>query len=124
MYLSYDEYTNMGGSLTAAAYPRYEKKAAKIIDYYTCQRFADVNPLPEEVKYLMYELITKLVDTEDKGTVVASESNDGTSITYVQKDQNAIGSEYWVLIKTYLADIVIDGVPVLYKGVYHAQPCV
>lgn len=123
MYLSYDNYAVMGGSLSEAAYPRYEKKAEKIIDYYTCNRFVDQDPLPDEVQYLMYELISVLADTEAKGTVISSESNDGTSVTYVHKSDNDIGSAYWTLIKTYLADIVVDGVPVLYKGVYHAKPC-
>lgn len=123
MYLSYDNYAVMGGSLSEAAYPRYEKKAEKIIDYYTCDRFAGIDSLPEEVAYLTYELINVLAATEEKGSLVASETNDGTSVTYIHQDDSSIGSKYWVLVKTYLTDIVIDGIPVLYKGVYHAKPC-
>lgn len=123
MYLRYEDYAVMGGQLSEAAYPRYEKKAEKIIDYYTCDRFVNVDPLPEEVEYLMYELIAVLVDTDQKGSLIASETNDGTSVTYVRQDDGSIGSKYWVLVKTYLTDIVIDGIPVLYKGVYHAKPC-
>lgn len=121
MYLSYEEYAYMGGVLDDLAFEHLEIKAEKIVDYYTCSRFRSLEEVPYEVKCLMFELIGMIASEDGKGTLIASESNDGTSVTYVKKDSKTISDEYYMAIKSYLTDIVIDGVPVLYKGVYNAK---
>lgn len=121
MYLSYEDYAYMGGVLDDLAFERFEIKAEKIVDYYTCSRFRLLAEVPNEVRCLMFELIGMLASEDGKGTLIASESNDGTSVTYVNRDSQAIADEYYTAIKSYLTDIVVDGVPVLYKGVYNAK---
>lgn len=94
MYLTYEEYQNMGGILDETSYTKFEYKAESIIDWYTFNRLADETEYPEKVKRCIYMLIDILVnqdttlhtmgDNGEDGTVlsVASQSNDGVSVSY------------------------------------------
>lgn len=113
MYLSYDEYTEMGGTLAVAAFSRFEFRARAIIDQHTFGRLKGLAEQPEAVKKLMFELMAE-EDKEQNG-VIQSVSNDGYSETYAVADneQRAV-----VLIAAYLAqEKTADGTPLLYRGV-------
>lgn len=114
MYLTYSDYTNMGGTLTEAAYTRLEYKARSLIDAYTFGRVKALTETPESVKMLMFELVA-LGDQDDNGGPVSSISNDGYSESYAVTDN---GTRAEGLIRSYLADEVdTDGTPLLYRGV-------
>lgn len=94
MYLTYAEYTAMGGTLEESAYNRYEYRAESIINWYTFNRLANETEYPEAVKKCMFMLIDilirqdKILDGGDSGegggsaAEVASYSNDGVSVSY------------------------------------------
>lgn len=100
MYLTYEEYTNMGGTLEETAFENYEFEARSLIDWYTFRRLDNEETYPEAVKRCMYALIQlaelkasalKLgmqpqefsSSTSVEGLpYVASQSNDGVSISY------------------------------------------
>lgn len=100
MYLTYEEYTNMGGTLEETAFENYEFEARSLIDWYTFHRLDNEETYPEAVKRCMYALIQlaelkasalKLgmqpqessSSTSVEGLpYVASQSNDGVSISY------------------------------------------
>lgn len=114
MYLTYSDYTNMGGTLTEAAYTRLEYRARSLIDAHTFGRVKALTPTPESVKMLTFELVA-LGDQDDHGGQVASISNDGYSESYAATD-GATKSES--LIRSYLAgETDGKGVPLLYRGV-------
>lgn len=81
-YLSYDFYKKeSGGDLSAEEFPRYEREARAIIDYYTFGRIAE--PLPEKVRDCMLELIRFKRDiskatSEGSGVVVSETVGDHT----------------------------------------------
>ena len=114
MYLTYDEYREMGGSVTEAAFSRWEYKARKRIEEATFRRLDGVTEVPEAVRRLMFELIA-LAEEEARGGAVSYVSNDGYSETYsVTGTEERTGS----LIASYLAgEKTADGVPLLYCGV-------
>ena len=96
MYLTYDDYIQMGGEkLEETAFENLEFEARSQVDWWTFGRLQKMKTLPEAVKRCMFKLIT-LIDKQQKvlmvdavdedGNVVAGlmahQSNDGVSISY------------------------------------------
>lgn len=140
MYLTFDEYTQMGGAeLEEAAFEQLEFEARSQIDWYTFGRLKNETEYPEAVKRCMFKLIelldkqkkVMLVDALDEdGNVVAGlmahQSNDGVSATYnvitgnmaVRVIQNQLNSA----IQMYLQDVRNSlGRKVLYRGIYPGE---
>ena len=97
MYLTYEEYTTMGGTLSETAFNNIEFQAETYIDWYTFNRLHGETELPERVKRCMYAIIDLLANKDAMlaqltgasamfgDTVpqsIASQSNDGVSISY------------------------------------------
>jgi len=124
MYLLYSEYVAYGGNLSETAFNRLEFKARKAIDQKTFGRLVGATVINEPVKRLMFELINTIrnLDTEgiDYQPLIASESNDGYSISFhsgsimtIEQKQKIISD----MIDEYLADEVdSSGTPLLYCG--------
>ena len=113
MYLDYEDYVDMGGTLNEAAFSRLEFKARKLIDQRTFGRLKGLTEQSETVKKLVFELIA--LDQKEQNGVIQSVSNDGYSETYavVQNEQKSV-----VLIAAYLSqEKTEDGTPLLYRGV-------
>lgn len=142
MYLTYDEYTNYGGDLDEPQFEEQYYKAAGIVDRYTFNRFREDTEFPNELKRLIYRLIK--VNTISDGLIgldvandsigstgtVASESNDGVSISYnnmAAKDLyeligNISGDSMVDYVKTYLNGVKNQkGYLVLYRGLYEDE---
>ena len=140
MYLTFDEYTQMGGAeLEETAFEQLEFEARSQIDWYTFGRLKNEAEYPEAVKRCMFKLIellnkqkkVMLVDAVDEdGNVVAGlmahQSNDGVSATYnvitgnmaVRVIQNQLNSA----IQMYLQDVRNSlGRKVLYRGIYPGE---
>ena len=134
MYLTYEEYLNMGGALDEAAFDNYLIDAEMLIDWYTFNRLENETVIPEKVKKCVYKLIS-LADMKSKAFVlgrevngegnasVASQSNDGVSISYntISASQafDLLKSESENIIKQYLNGVVNSlGRKLLYRGIY------
>lgn len=115
MYLTEAEYEEMTGGETPSAYRATEYKMRMLVDTYTFGRLKDFDEIPEEVKMLMAELID--LTEAHKTAEVASQSNDGVSVTFREQSQT-YEEECEALIRTYLDGIkTADGTPILYCGV-------
>ncbi|MDO4547536.1 MAG: hypothetical protein Q4D04_05535 [Clostridia bacterium] len=116
MYLTYEQYQGMGGQLAQSAYERKEHRARGYVDRATHGRLKGEEDAREAVKRLMYELVE--MDAARAGTGgrdVTSESNDGISVSYSEKDDYE--SRRWALIEDYLSEeATAAGVPLLYAG--------
>ena len=134
MYLTYEEYLNMGGTLDETAFDNYLIDAEMLIDWYTFNRLENETVIPEKVKKCVYKLIT-LADMKSKAFVlgrevngdgnasVASQSNDGVSISYntisASQALDLIKSDAENIIKQYLNGVVNSlGRKLLYRGIY------
>ena len=96
MYLTYEEYQNMGGTLEETAFNNFEFQAESKIDWYTFNRLADetTSSIPNKVKRCMCHIILLLQEASNASgndgvnagvnadTTVASYSNDGVSVSY------------------------------------------
>ena len=121
-YLTYQEYKALGGTLDEMPFKLLEFNARKKIDERTFGRLVDKGQEYKEVKLCVYNMITTLnsyssYDTQNKA--ISSESTDGYSISYGTPQKSiteAKNSELEDVINSYLANVVIDNVPVLYRG--------
>ena len=138
MYLTYDEYTNLGGTLELPAFTSLELQAEVKIDYYTFRRLQNDTEYSNRIKLCIMKIIEYLniyKDYYDKTTnlnnpVVSSQSNDGVSISYggllgntspadMQSVSEKKDMDIYNTIKQYLADEKNQaGQLLLYRGVY------
>ena len=139
MYLTFAEYLAMGGALDETTFNDLEFEAATQVDWYTFSRLKKMpeEEQPDELKRCMYKLIQLLqardgvsgVETPatssnagSSGTI-ASQSNDGVSISYNRLSAQGIvdntKTQIQSTINQYLANVVDSlGRKVLYRGVY------
>lgn len=121
-YLTYQEYLALGGTLDEMPFNLLEFNARKKIDERTFGRLADKGQEYQEVKLCVYNMITTLnsyssYNTQNKA--ISSESTDGYSISYGTPQKSTIeakNSELEDVIDTYLSNLIVDDVPVLYRG--------
>ncbi len=140
MYLTYDEYAQLGGEeLEETAFEQLEFEARSQIDWWTFGRLKNEESYPEAVKRCMFKLIELLdkqqkvlmVDAVDedgnvKAGLMASQSNDGVSSTYNVITGNmavrVIQSQLNNTIRMYLQDVKDSlGRKVLYRGLYPGE---
>lgn len=121
-YLTYQEYKALGGTLDEMPFNLLEFNARMKIDERTFGRLVDKGQEYKEVKLCVYNMITTLnsyssYDTQNKA--ISSESTDGYSISYGTPQKStteAKNSELEDVIDTYLSNLIVDDVPVLYRG--------
>ena len=140
MYLTYDEYKESGGTLSATTFDRFEFEAEVIINYRTFNRLKKVEEVPDEVKHLtlyLIDLVQKKADSlslgnagdttvSNTGSYIKSQSNDGVSITYGGMSSTDLYktcfTEVNQAIDMYLADVTNElGRKLLYRGLYPGE---
>lgn len=135
MYLTYEEYQSMGGTLDEATFDDLEFQAEALVNWYTFNRLKKDTTFPPELKRLMKYLIN-MASFKDKvvaastasdggvsGGAIASQSNDGVSISYntlnakdLVEDVKADSAD---AINKYLQGVMNEaGQLLLYRGVY------
>lgn len=135
MYLTYQEYQNMGGTLDETAFNDFEFEAEALVNWYTFNRLKNDTTFPEELKRLMKYLIglaqqkAELLGASGSGSetsaskAIASQSNDGVSVSYnvlSAKDLfDSVKNDGVMAIKQYLQGVMNEaGHLLLYRGVY------
>lgn len=122
-YLTYSEYTALGGTLSEPSFNLLEFEARQIIDKYTFGRLKELITQNQEVKLCVYKLIGIVnayttLDNQKHG--IASETIDGYSISYSSMDTafiEAKNTELGNVVRDYLVDCKLDdGTPYLYCG--------
>lgn len=137
-YLTYEEYTDVGGTLDETEFNYYAYEAESYIDWYTFNRLHNTTEIPDAVKrcevYLIkfiQERLTALGVTmgDSSGSAnnpimsMMSQSNDGVSVSYGNmsaKDANAtLYKEVEQTIQRQLAGVTNElGRKLLYRGLY------
>lgn len=140
MYLTYAEYTQMGGSLDETTFTDLEYEARTYIDWVTFNRLWGEEEIPERVKECVYHII-KLIQNKlealntpagstegSSGSLrsIASQSNDGVSISYnVLSAKDIIESsddELQKVMNRYLQGIRNSlGYRLLFRGLYPGE---
>lgn len=139
MYLTYEEYTTMGGTLDETTFNFYAFDAGCFIDWYTFNRLQGETDIPDRVKQCMFFLI-KLIETKmslltpdmsgadgtSTNAQVTSQSNDGVSVQYniLHADEIYHNSKKEIdeAIKRYLNGVTNSlGRKLLYRGLYPGE---
>ena len=126
MYLNYQTYLNMGGTLDNSAFTTAERKAEYLVNSQaggkTGERLSEFATLPQAVKDCVFELVNHL--TEYGGKMVASESQSlggqSESVSYVTVSAQEAQEAAIDIIYRYLYPVKLNGVSVLYGGVRNA----
>jgi len=136
MYLTYDEYINMGGAeIEETTFQQLEFEARAVIDWWTFNRLKNETSFPEAVKRCMLKIIQLMKAKQDvmvtsprdsNGNVVAglsSESNDGVSASYnILSAKDMIDTSDKAMancIRMYLTGVKNSlGHRLLYRGLY------
>lgn len=135
-YLQYAEYINYGGTLDKAAFTDLEYEARTYINWYTFNRLKG-EEIPEEVKECMYHIMKLLQNKMEAlnipagnngsssyiGSGIASQSNDGVSISYnvlsAKEVLDASKNEIDDMLSKYLQGIRNSlGHRLLFRGIY------
>lgn len=123
-YLTYDEYVAMGGTLDASKFAANAVEAQAHIDRHTFRRVRNMTVVPDSVKTCMFALVDVLqsASTTRTGAAVASESNDGVSISYVTssptESDERLTAQTEKTIRLWLSgEVDDDGTPLLWRGV-------
>lgn len=123
MYLTFDEYRGLGGTVDAVAWPSIECTCRKRIDRLTDSRVQRMEKVPQAVKLCVFSLskMESIVGTVAQVTspTVTSYNTDGYSESYgnlpsteaATKQMNALVAD---MLYGELDD---NGVPLLYRGV-------
>lgn len=133
MYLTYEEYKSYGGTLDEATFNNLEFEAEALINWYTFNRLKNDTTFPVAVKRLMLYLINlasekaNLIGASGSGNIanaaIASQSNDGVSISYnvlnAGQLMESLKGQEDEAVNRYLQGVKNElGQLVLYRGVY------
>lgn len=136
MYLTYEDYQSMGGTLDETTFNNFEYEAESYVNWYTFRRLVGETEYPEELARCMYRLImlaklkadtmllgkqtTVTIDgegnktTTEVSTYIKGQSNDGVSVDY-----NAIdaGNLFDLLASTKKGNVIEDTIKKYLSGV-------
>lgn len=121
-YLTYEEYSDMGGVLDLTAFNRNIDRACGVIDNETHNRVECMASVPNQVKALCRDLIEYLAtngNVNEKDVASWSESAGvvSESVSYVTKSKEEMQSDIDGIVFDYLASLTDDcGTPLLYRG--------
>lgn len=124
MYLTYEQYTQLGGQIPEAEYPIYSARADAIITRMTHGRIRQEEPVRACVRYAAYALTEAIYSDVRQGAdgrEITSVSNDGYSVAYANRGLSAAAEQaqrYTHIARSYLEfETDSNGVFLLYAGV-------
>ena len=123
MYLTYEEYRQLGGLITCeVAFNSVALRAEGIINNATMNRLKYMAETPESVKLLEYDLINYLNETRPNTVQITSESqgagSTSESVSYQVINNDEHNAKIFAMLTDYLLSETDDnGVPLLYRGV-------
>ena len=121
IYLTYDEYVEIGGICDLTAFNRNIDRACGVIDNATHNRIEYMADIPQRAKALCRDLVEYLArnDTTEIAVTSRSQSADGVSESesYATKTTDDVYGDIQNMIYDYLLNVTDDkGVPLLYRG--------
>lgn len=112
VYADYDYYLNeySGNAVAEADFARLSRQASAYLDSLTCGKIRGTWVDDSRVKDACCA-VAEVMYKQEQGGEVASESNDGTSVTYVTSGKSAEQEMY------YFAALYLSNTGLLYAGV-------
>ena len=120
-YITYDEYTSIGGVLDLTAFQRYIDRACGFIDLNTQNRLQSVLKVSQRVKACVRDCVEYLASNVSNGKTVTSKSQSAGGVSesesYATKTFDEMNAEMFNIVYDYLATENDDcGTPLMYRG--------
>ena len=120
-YLTYEEYSNMGGICDLTAFNRNIDRACGIIDNATHNRIECMAEVPQRAKALCGDLVEYLANDFGSSKQVSNHSQSAGGVSesesFVIRSIEERAGEIDDMVKDYLLNEVDDnGTPLLYRG--------
>lgn len=121
IYLTFEEYNELGGVLEETAFARNINRCCLMIDNHTNGRFEEFSKLPDELKLLCRDLVEYISNNiVDKPTITSKSQAAGgvsESESYATKTAEDFANDIENLMIDYLSQVKTkNGIPVLYRG--------
>lgn len=121
IYLTYDEYSNIGGICDLTAFNRNIDRACGVIDNATHNRIECMAEVPQRAKALCRDLVEYLARNNTTETSVTSRSQSAGGVSesesYATKSADDVYGDIQNMIYDYLLNVTDDkGTPLLYGG--------
>ena len=121
IYLTYDEYSAMGGICDLTAFNRNIDRACGFVDLHTQSRLQSVLEVSQKSKACVRDLVEYLSNNVSSYKVIASKSQSAGGVSesesYATKSTNEINAEMLNIVYDYLAAEKDDfGTPLMYRG--------
>ena len=122
-YLTYADYTSLGGTLDETSFKLLEFEARRNIDMWTDNRLRNLenSDIPSEVKLCEFKIINSILKAyeEQNSRGKSSESVGSYSVTYGDAENVVKGKESEIknLIKSELYGVKVNDEHILYCGV-------
>lgn len=120
-YLTYEEYSNMGGVLDISAFNHSISKVCGIIDNATHRRIECMKTIPQSVKALCRDLVEHISANSTSEKLVTSRSQSAGGVSESESYEIKSREEIQVDIDNMIADYLTaetddNGTPLLYRG--------
>lgn len=140
MYLDFETYQNMGGTLVETTFNEYEFTAETVVDWYTFNRLKNETEYPSALPRLMYTLIRMIelrmnalnnnfVDANGNVSsgAITRQSNDGVTIEFNSLSASSVidatkDKELGEMVRRYLQGLTNSlGRALTYRGLYPGE---
>lgn len=111
-YITYNEYVELGGTLSQDVFNRFIRSAQRILDVNTYERIPLLDEVPDVVKEVLVEYIGKINDFESQkteGAVISQYSNGVESMTFKRTTENDLLKSLASLATNMLPTYLITG---------------
>lgn len=120
-YLTYEEYTEIGGTLDLTAFNRNIDRACGFVDLHTKSRLQTVLEVSQRAKVCVRDLAEYLANNLSGAKAVTSKSQSAGGVSesesYATKTDDEINAEMLNIVYDYLATETDDnGTPLMYRG--------
>ena len=120
-YLTYEEYTEIGGTLDLTAFNRNIDRACGFIDLHTKSRLQSVLEVSQRAKACVRDLVEYLSNNVSGAKAVTSKSQSAGGVSesesYATKTADDMYGDIQNMIYDYLLNVTDDkGTPLLYRG--------
>ena len=109
-YITYEEYTELGGKLPEDSFTYIERKAQRYLDNFTFNRIQCYTIIPDVVKECLVELISIIQSKEEFNSEIgniSSYSNSVEDISYNNKSEKDYASEMYSVVIDILPNYLV-----------------
>ena len=120
-YLTYEEYTEIGGTLDLTAFNRNIDRACGVVDTETRNRVENMKEMPRQVKACCRDLTEYLHNNSTLAKSVSSKSQSAGGVSesesYSEKTADEMYGDIQNILCAYLYGLCDDkGTPLMYRG--------